>query len=267
MGHLQANVNRFSGFAECYDGARPQPPAVIVDVLTHMAGVEEPALVVDIGSGTGLSTRIWGGRAREIIGIEPNPDMRAEAERQTPADRDVSYREGTSTQTGLPDECADIVTAVQSLHWMEPEGTFAEAARVLRPCGVFSAIDCDWPPVVHPELDAAYVEMRRHVEELQKATGVYDSVKRWPKTSHLDNMRASGRFSYVRELFAHQVDSGDARRYMGLVHSQGGIVALLKRGCSEPEIGMDRLREVAERVMGGRVIPWYYSYRIRMGIK
>ena len=40
---------------------------------------------------------------------------------------------------------ADIVTCSQSFHWMEPEPTLAEIARILRPGGVFAAYDYDWP--------------------------------------------------------------------------------------------------------------------------
>jgi len=45
--------------------------------------------------------------------------------------------------TDLPDGCADIVTCSQSLHWMVPESTFAEVARILRPGGVFATYDYD----------------------------------------------------------------------------------------------------------------------------
>jgi SAM-dependent methyltransferase len=38
-----------------------------------------------------------------------------------------------------------LVTCSQSLHWMEPEPTFAEVARILRRGGVFAAYDYDWP--------------------------------------------------------------------------------------------------------------------------
>src|SRR5690606_15398774 len=112
-----------------------------------LAAVERPALVVDVGSGTGLSTRLWAGRADQVIGIEPGDDMRRQAEAQTAAPS-VRYQPGYSTATGLPDACADIVTVSQALHWMEPEPTFAEMARILRPGGVFAAFDCDWPPTM-----------------------------------------------------------------------------------------------------------------------
>ena len=54
---FSANVKRFTGFADVYDAYRPRPPAVLADVLCGLAGVERPTLVVDLGSGTGSSTR------------------------------------------------------------------------------------------------------------------------------------------------------------------------------------------------------------------
>src|ERR1035437_4594814 len=69
---LRPGVERFLGFAPVYDRFRPQPPEVAVDVLCQIAQVERPGLVVDLGCGTGLSTRIWAGRAERVIGIEPS---------------------------------------------------------------------------------------------------------------------------------------------------------------------------------------------------
>ena len=95
-----------------------------------------------------------------MIGIEPNADMRRQAERHESL-AGISYRDGLSTQTGLPDSSADIVTCSQSFHWMEPEPTLAEIARILRPGGVFAAVDCDWPPSLNWEVEAAYAFLRR----------------------------------------------------------------------------------------------------------
>jgi ubiquinone/menaquinone biosynthesis C-methylase UbiE len=104
-----------------------------------------PSLVVDVGSGTGLSTAIWVERAQLVIGIEPNVDMRQEATHKVedhPYAAQIEYREGVAYQTGLPDGCADIVKCAQSFHWMEPTATLAEIARILRPGGLFAAYDC-----------------------------------------------------------------------------------------------------------------------------
>lgn len=51
----------------------------------------------------------------------------------------VNYRDAFSDATGLANNCADIVTISQALHWMEPESTFGEVARILRPGSVIAA--------------------------------------------------------------------------------------------------------------------------------
>lgn len=130
------------GEAALYDEVRPHPPDILLDICTQLAHSQQPSVVVDLGSGTGQSTTIWAERAQCVIGIEPNAQMRAQAERQRDASSHgerIQYQDGLSTQTGLPASSADIVTCSQSLHWMEPDPTFAEVARVLRPGGLFVA--------------------------------------------------------------------------------------------------------------------------------
>ncbi len=264
--YLAANVERFTGYADLYDRYRPQLPAVFADVLTQLAQVQEPGLVVDLGCGTGLSTRIWAERARQVIGIEPSDDMRRVAAAQTVA-ANVRYRHSYGTQTGLPDGCADIVTVSQALHWMEPEPTLAEVARILRQGGVFAAIDCDWPPTIHWEAEAAYMACMEQVRTINRERGLAQEVKAWPKHEHLARMRASGHFRYVREVTLHSVETGNAERLVGLALSQGHVATPLKHDVSEDEVGITRLREVAQRVLGDDPQPWYFSYRVRIGVR
>jgi len=251
-----ANVERFSGFSDTYDRHRPQPPAILIDVLTQIAGIERPALVVDVGSGTGLSTRLWAGHADQVIGIEPGDDMRRQAEAQTTVPG-VRYQPGSSTATGLPDACADIVTASQALHWMEPEPTFAEMARILRPGGAFAAIDCDWPPAMHWEAEAAYDACMTRVNAINRERGFTREVRKWAKGEHLGRMQASGHFRYTREVVLHHVEMGNAERLVGLA---------LSHGITEADAGITELRAVAQRVLGDDPRPWYFSYRVRLGI-
>src|SRR5262249_10583649 len=153
-----------------------------------------------LGSGTGLSTRLWSDRADEVIGIEPSDDMRRQAEARSAGLANVRYQKGLSTATGLPDGCADIVIASQSLHWMEPTGTFAEVERLLRPGGVFAAIDNDWPPTLDWEAQALYQAFMRDTDRIAAAGGYERDVKRWRKDEHLNRIGASGRFRYATEV-------------------------------------------------------------------
>jgi ubiquinone/menaquinone biosynthesis C-methylase UbiE len=266
---LNANLTRFTGVADVYDRFRPSVPIAVTNILSHLAQVKRPKLVVDIGCGTGLSTRIWAGNAQKVIGVEPNPDMRRQAQESTKAlkIKGIAFQEGTSTDIGLPDACADVVTACQSLHWMEPKATFAEIARILRTSGVFAACDADFPPTTNWEIESASQAFRNKTKAIEKKLGIPKGLKKWPKAKHLSRMEASGQFRFTKELFFHQIERGNAARLVGLAMSQSTVAALLNHGLTEEEIGLSELREAAQRFLGRRPMPWHFSYRIRVGVK
>lgn len=265
--HLTANIDRFSGFADCYDQCRPQPPAVIPDILVQLLGKPMPSLVVDLGSGTGLSTRIWAGKAQEVIGIESNTDMRRVAEEQALPDNGIRYQYGVSTDIGISDGIVDIVCCSQSFHWMEPESTLREVVRILRPGGIFAAVDCDWPPVVSWQAAQAYQVLMARVHALELRHGIFDTVKKWPKDRHLANIAACGLFCFTNELVVHHTETGNAERLIGLALSQGGLQGLLKLDISEEEIGLPAFRSEVMHLLGEELQPWYFGYRIRLGVK
>jgi ubiquinone/menaquinone biosynthesis C-methylase UbiE len=257
----------WTGKASSYDRARPTPPPALLDMLTQLIDMPHPALVVDLGSGTGLSTAIWGERAQQVIGIEPNADMRQEAAHKLkgyPYAARIEYREGLAHQTGLPDGCADIVTAAQSFHWMEPTATLAEIARILRPGGLFAAYDYDAPPTIHWELDQLAQEVTSRLVGLIRERGLVPTLKIWPKNKSLDPLRESAHFRFTREVFLHHIEQGDAARFLEVMQSSAFSSQFQ---FTEQEIGLDRLREAVLQYIGSEPVPWYFSYRVRIGIK
>jgi SAM-dependent methyltransferase len=261
-GHDIWSTYAVEGFGEAYHQARPSPPGALVKLLCRLARVERPRLVVDVGSGTGLSTRAWADAAHEVVGVEPNAEMRAAAEADTPSSN-VNYVGGYSDATGLDDDSADILTYSQSLHWMDPQPTFAEAARILRPGGVCAAYDYELPPAVDWEVDAAFEYFLLRVGKFRRERLSIPPVE---KTGHVPRMRESGLFRYVRELGVSGEEHADAQRVVGLALSLGPVGRLLDEGLSEEEIGLAGLREAAGRVLGDRVVTWTLSYRVRLGI-
>ena len=250
-----------SGFAAGYDRYRPSPPKALLDVLCLEAAVERPRLVVDFGSGTGLSTRVWAERAEEVIGVEASPEMRDQAEQATEAGN-VRFVQAYAQATGLEDGVADVVTSSQSFHWMEPTATLAEAARILRPGGVFAAYDYDWPPVVHPEIEAAFAEMLERVARRREERG----RMRYAKEGHLERIRDSGHFRYVREVVLHSREHGSAERIVGMALSLGPLTVLLDEA-TEEELGLAQLRDVTDRLLGEREVELFLCYRARLGVK
>lgn len=260
-------VTRFTGFAADYDAARPRPPAAVAEVISQWAGVPAPD-VVDLAAGTGLSTVIWAGRAAAVTAIEPSADMRAVAglrvaQAGLPPDW-CTIADGTAERTGLPDACADIVTASQAMHWFDAGRALPEIARVLRPGGVLAAYDCDWPPCIDWETDAAYLAADTRVRELEAARGL--EPPRADKSGHLARMRDSGLFRHTTEIAVHGLEQGDAARLVALARSQGGAMALLAAGATEDELGLTALREVAQRRLPGPRT-WWWTYRIRLAVR
>ena len=75
------NTDRFTGKARAYAQGRPDYPASVVGLLTQESRRENPRLA-DIGSGTGILSRAMLERGWTVYGVEPNDDMRREAERR-----------------------------------------------------------------------------------------------------------------------------------------------------------------------------------------
>lgn len=296
-GHLQAGADRFSGFADLYDAVRPVPPSELGVLLASYCG-RRPQLVVDLGSGTGLSSRWASAWADAVVGVEPSDDMRAAAE-ATPRDG-VSFRAGWAHDTGLPAACADVVLAVQAWHWMEPEPALAEVERCLRAGGVFAAVDCDWPPVVGDVVaEQAWDSCRRQIRvfETRLASGAEgdrlraavaeddreaanysgidahrrhqlpEGVRSWSKSEHLERIAASGRFRWCREVAMASTDTGDAARFIGLLKSQGDYQTLRRHGLTDADLGVEAFTEIVEDRLGAEPRPWSFTYRARLGFK
>jgi ubiquinone/menaquinone biosynthesis C-methylase UbiE len=260
----------WTGEASQYDRSRPSPPPTLLDVLTQLIHKPRPALVVDLGSGTGLSTAIWSDRAQRVVGIEPNADMRTQAIRKAtanPSSTHLEYRDGVANRTALPDACADIVTCAQSFHWMEPTSTLAEIARILRPGGVFAAYDYDWPPAFNWELEQVYQEVDERFDTLMQERDLGETLPRWSKSSHLERMRASNHFRFTREFYLHHVEQGNAARFIDMVLTNAYSHQFKLKTITEEEIGFERLREAALQHIGVEPIPWYIGYKVRIGIK
>lgn len=243
------------GFAERYDDVRPHPPEALRTLLPPLVagGLRR---VADLGSGTGLSTRFWASAADEVTGVEPSAAMRAQAADRTAAPN-VRYVAGTGAATGLATASVDLVTASQSLHWMDPKPTFREIARILRPGGVLCAYE--YRSITTPSWDGetAYRNLREQAAQIRLERGIDRGLPNWPLS--LESISTGGWFDDVRETFLHSVEFGDGARLVALALSEGSLTTLLAAGVSEEEVGLSELRRAA-RGMANQ--PWWIGYRV-----
>jgi SAM-dependent methyltransferase len=128
-------LRRFSSRVDAYVRYRPSYPDAVFDALRSECGWSEGSLVADIGSGTGIATRMLLDRGHRVYAVEPNREMRQAAERILSGRPGFTSVDGRAEVTGLPDACVDGVLAAQAFHWFDHALCRREFVRILRPGG------------------------------------------------------------------------------------------------------------------------------------
>jgi SAM-dependent methyltransferase len=124
---------RFSDRVADYVKYRPSYPYEAIDAIAAVVHLAPGARIADIGSGTGISSKLFVERGFEVVGVEPNREMRAAAEAALgtgPPSRFQSV-DGTAEHTGLEDASVALAVAAQAFHWFRPEEAQRELRRVI----------------------------------------------------------------------------------------------------------------------------------------
>lgn len=255
---------RWADVVDGYDTYRPSPPDELLEVLSALARSARPK-VVDLGSGTGLSSRAWASRAGWVVGVEPSEPMRRHAQLTTAADN-VSYLASTSEATSLRDDVADLVTASSAIHWMDPLPTFDEAARILRVGGVLGAYCHRNPLPLHcPEVGSMYYAMRGRHNVLEQELGLSADQPRWSWAESLAALHQHGAFVDVQEFRMHAIEHWSADHFRGWIMSTGQVQGLLRNGWDSAELGVDAIIERARAEFGEDSTPWLFEYQVMVG--
>lgn len=129
---------RFSGKADLYAAGRPSYAEGFFQALADIYDLKPGAVAADIGSGTGKLTRQLLERGYRVYGVEPNADMRRLAEADLASFPTFYSSDGDAAASGLPDHCADFITAAQAFHWFPIEPFHRECCRIGRGmCPIF----------------------------------------------------------------------------------------------------------------------------------
>ena len=226
---------RFTGLAGTYAKYRPSYPAHGIEFVMARCGLRSQSLLVDVGCGTGIASRLFAVRGIKVVGIEPNTEMRCAAAVEEPAadagGPSVTYRAGRAESTGLEAEIADAVLSAQAFHWFEPVATLAEFHRILKPDGwvvlMWNERDEEDPmtaaygAVIRTATDSAAIEGRR-------------------QTRSGDSLRTSPLFRHAEQITFHNQQVLDEEGLLGRAFS----VSYAPRAVDDKKTWVDRLKTV-----------------------
>jgi SAM-dependent methyltransferase len=155
--HLQRQVAEgFGAEADRYDRARPTYPADLVDriIAASPRRANSRPYVLDVGCGTGISSRLLAAAGCRVLGVDPDPRM-----------AELASQGGTETEVAKFEDwdpagrTFDTVIAAQAWHWVDPVAGAAKAAAVLRPGGRLAVFWNAFDPPKH--LRQAFAEVFR----------------------------------------------------------------------------------------------------------
>jgi len=133
-------TKRFTDRVDNYVKYRPGYPQEVIDYLEKQCHLPAKSPIADVGSGTGIFTKLLLEWNYAVYAVEPNDNMRHEADRQLKHFPNYHSVAGRADQTGLASHSIGLVVCAQAFHWFNTPETKAEFKRILKPRGQVALI-------------------------------------------------------------------------------------------------------------------------------
>ena len=176
---MTESTKKFSGLATLYSKHRPGYPNTAIEFIIQQCNLDSSSKVVDVGCGTGISTRtFYKAGIKGIIGIEPNKDMLEKAQSDNTVNGGIQYVNSKAEETGLEPLLIDAVISAQAFHWFDPEKSLVEFHRILKldgHCTLMWNVREETDPLTHGYGSVMY----------DHSTNASDEVKRGVSGKHL----------------------------------------------------------------------------------
>jgi len=208
-------TERFSSRVDNYVRYRPGYPPEVLEALRAECSLNSSSVIADIGSGTGILSRMFLENGNPVYGVEPNDTMRQAGEQFLAKFPRFASIAGRAEATTLSDRTVDFVTAGQAAHWFDPAPSREEFRRILKPGG--------WLVLVWNERLTDTTPFLRDYEQVLISFGTdYQEVRHERTTQDLRGFFASS--GYHERAFRMQQDfdyTGFAGRVLSSSYAPG----------------------------------------------
>lgn len=192
---------RFGHAAEEFQRYRPDYPPGLFEHILAAIPTAHRLCAIDLGAGTGKSTRALMPHFRQVIAVEPDSGMAAKLAEEVPQ---ANVRECTAEECVQADGSVDLVTIGNALHWMDFARVFENVRRWLCASGILAVYDRPLPKCT-PEVDSIILaELRGSWKpyrdpRLKKDASWEDAVR----AAHGFHVVEDTRFTYIVRMSPH----------------------------------------------------------------
>lgn len=128
-------TKKFSGKAQIYEKYRPGYTKECIQYILGTLDNTKHNKIADIGAGTGIFSKHLLEQGQQVIAVEPNDDMRLEAEKKLKQYPLFLAVKASAEDTGLEEHSIDLLTVAQAFHWFDVLKFQKECSRILKPDG------------------------------------------------------------------------------------------------------------------------------------
>jgi len=165
------STERFSSRVANYVRYRPSYPRAAIELLERRCGLGPGCRVADLGSGTGILTRLLLQTGATVSAVEPNDGMRAAAEHALGEEPRFRSIKATAEASTLASASIDLIVAGQAFHWFDVARARAEALRIIRAGGWGALVWNEHPSAGSRFLSDYEALVRRHAPEYDQVVG------------------------------------------------------------------------------------------------
>ncbi len=215
----------FAAIAEGYANRRPPIHARVIELLKERLGLNNAfEHAVDVGCGSGLSTRALAAIARQRIGIEPVESMLQWAPKVAPG---AAFVAGAAESLPIRSGSVDLITAAGCLNYADIDAFFSEAARVL--CGDGMVAVYDFSP------GRLFGDSRELADWFDSFMLRYPRAPDGAKTLTPDSFHVAGFDAAFRELFEIALPY-DRASYADYILTETNVAHAVQTGTPEADI-------------------------------